>query len=77
MKFNERMNKLLDWLSDFFANYPGFVPLLGLLLVVINFILQIFPGPDGGWLVESNILLHIGIILAMIGFLLIRPITRE
>lgn len=77
MKFDKRMSRFLDWLSDFFATYPGLLPLLGLLLILINLILQIFPGPDGGWFVESNVCLHLGLILAMIGFLLVRPITRE
>ncbi|MCA9936591.1 MAG: hypothetical protein H6662_11195 [Ardenticatenaceae bacterium] len=77
MSFDERMNRFLDWLSDFFAQYPGVLPILGLLLIVLNFILQIFPGPNSGWFVESNFCLHLGLIIAMIGFLLVRPITRE
>ena len=77
MNFDERINKFLDRLSDFFAHYPGVLPIVGLLLIVLNFILQIFPGPNGGWVVESNLCLHLGLILGMIGFLLVRPITRE
>ncbi len=77
MKFDERMNRLLDWLSDFFANYPGLLPLVGLLLIIVNFVLQIYPGPDSGWFIERNICLHLGLILALLGFLLVRPITRE
>lgn len=77
MKFDERMNKILDWLSDFFANYPGLLPLVGLLLIVVNLVLQIFPGPSAGWFVQSHFCLHVGLILALVGILLVRPITRE
>lgn len=76
MKFDQRMNKLLDSLSDFFATYPGLFPILGLLLIVLNFVLQLFPGLGSSWVVESDLFLHLGLILALIGFLLIRPLTR-
>lgn len=77
MDFDERMNRLLDSLSDFFAESPGSLPLIGLGFIFLNFLLQIFPGPESGWFVESNLLLHLGLILAIIGMLLIRPITKE
>lgn len=76
MKFDQRMNKLLDSLSDFFATYPGLFPILGLLLIVLNFVLQLFPGLGSSWVVESDLFLHLGLILALVGFLLIRPLTR-
>lgn len=66
------MNDFLDKMSDFLSKYPGFLPLLGLVLIVINLILQIFPG---SWFVDRNILLHIGLIVSLIGLLLIRPLT--
>jgi hypothetical protein len=77
MDFDERMHRLLDSLSDFFAESPGLLPLIGLGLIVLNFLLQIFPGPESGWFVESNLVLHLGLILALVGMLLIRPITKE
>ncbi|MCP4421804.1 MAG: hypothetical protein GY805_34760 [Chloroflexi bacterium] len=66
------MNDFLDKMSDFLSKYPGLLPLLGLALIVINLILQIFPG---NWFVDRNILLHIGLIVSLIGLLLIRPLT--
>lgn len=66
------MNDFLDKMSDFLSKYPGFLPLLGLALIVINLVLQIFPG---NWFVDRNILLHIGLIVSLIGLLLIRPLT--
>ena len=66
------MNRFLDWLGEFFSARLGLLPLLGLLLIGLNLILQFYPGPDSGWFVASNLLLHIGLILSIIGFLIIR-----
>jgi hypothetical protein len=70
------MNKLLDRLSDFFAARPGLLPLVGILFIVINLLLQIFPGPGSGWFVDSNFMLHIGLVLSLVGILLIRALTK-
>jgi hypothetical protein len=64
----EKMNLILDRIADFLAHRKGLLPLLGLILVLINAILQFFPG--GGLLAQTNLLLHLGIILAILGFLL-------
>ena len=77
MSFDERMNKILDTLSDFLANRPGALPMFGLLLVLVNFLLQIFPGPGSGWFVDSDFLLHIGVIVTIIGMLLVRALSRD
>jgi hypothetical protein len=61
------LNKFLDSLSEFIAHRKGLLPLLGTFLIVINFALQFFPL---GWITETNLFLHAGLILALIGFLL-------
>ncbi len=66
------MNRFLDWMGDFFSERGGLLPLLGLGLIVINLILQIVPGPGSGWLVDSNLFLHVGLISSLLGILLIR-----
>lgn len=66
------MNDFLDKLSEFFNKYPGLLPLVGLGLIILNLILQMFPG---NWFVDRNILLHLGLIFSLIGLLLIRPLT--
>jgi hypothetical protein len=58
---------LLDWLSEFIAARKGLLPLIGILLVVANFLVVIF---SSSWLATSNLLLHLGVILAILGFLL-------
>lgn len=63
-----KFSLLLDRISEILADRKGILPLLGILLVVINAILQFVPG--SGWLVETNLLLHIGVIVAILGILL-------
>ena len=62
------ISKLLDWFSNFIAHRKGLLPLIGIVLVLINYILQwiIFDH----WIASSNIFLHLGIVLAIFGMLL-------
>ena len=62
------LNSFLDKLSNFLARRKGLLPLLGILLVIINGVLQFFPGL--GWLSSSNLFLHLGVILAIFGLML-------
>lgn len=66
------MNQFIDWLGDFLENRRGLLPLIGLGLIILNLILQIVPGPGAGWLVDSNLFLHLGLVVSLIGVLLIR-----
>jgi len=59
---------LLDTLSDFFARRKGLLPMTGILLILANFAVQFIPW--FGWFSDSNLLLHLGIVLAILGFLL-------
>jgi len=63
----KNINTFLDKLSEFMAQRKGLLPMLGFLLIVINFLLQFFPG--AGWLAETDLLLHLGVILAILGIL--------
>lgn len=62
------LNRFLDAASEFLAQRKGLLPIIGLILVIINGGLQFIPGI--GILAEANILLHFGVIIAVIGFLL-------
>jgi hypothetical protein len=62
------LNRILDAASEFFAHRKGLLPSIGILLVVINAVLQFIPG--GGMFVEANILLHLGVIIAVFGVML-------
>ena len=65
---SKSLNRLLDFLSEYLAHRKGLLPILGLILVLVNAILQFIPG--NLWLAETDLLLHLGIILAILGFLL-------
>jgi hypothetical protein len=69
------MNELVERLNDFFAERPGLLPILGIVLVILNLLLQIYPGPGSGWFVDSNFLLHIGVIMSLVGLLLVRALS--
>ena len=66
------MNQFIDWLGDFLEKRRGLLPLVGLGLIVVNLLLQIVPGSGSGWIVDSNLFLHVGLIISLIGILLIR-----
>ena len=64
----EKLNQSLDNLSDFLAHRKGLLPIIGIFLIALNLILQFLP--QTGWLAQTNLFLHVGIILAIIGFML-------
>ena len=61
-------SKLLDEVSNFLSARKGLLPMLGIGLIVINFILvSILPD----WFFSrTNLFLHLGIIVALIGQML-------
>jgi len=61
-------NLFLDKMSEYFAHRKGLLPMLGILLVFINGVLQFLPVSH--ILVGSNLLLHLGVIIAILGFIL-------
>ena len=61
------MSKFFDLLSEFLAHRKGLLPLLGVGLVFLNLIFQFILPPS--WFTTSNILLHIGIIVAIFGLM--------
>ncbi len=65
----EKISVFIDNVSEFFAHRKGLLPLIGIALIILNFILQLFPS---GWLGQTNLFLHLGILLGFIGFLIAR-----
>jgi len=65
---NEKLNNLLDWLSNKLAARKGLLPIIGVGLVLLNLLLQFFPGL--GWLVSSQLFLHLGVVVAIFGIML-------
>ena len=64
----DKINKTLDVISDYLAQRKGLLPMIGILLTLLNGILQFLP--ISGWLIETNLLLHVGVVIALIGFML-------
>lgn len=63
---------LLKRISDFLARLPGLPVLVGIALVVVNFVVRLLPGawPVVGWLVQTDLLLHLGVVVGLVGILL-------
>ena len=66
------LNRFIDQLSEYFAHRKGLLPFLGALFVLVNGVLQ-FISIDH-WLISSNLFLHLGVIIAILGFLLARAL---
>jgi len=64
----KRLSKLVDRASDYFAHRKGLLPLLGILLVIINYILPFLIGLN--IVTQSNLFLHLGVIVAIFGIML-------
>ncbi len=63
-----RLSRLIDRASDYFARRKGLLPLIGMVLVVINFFLPFLIGLN--WLTGSNLFLHLGVLIAIFGMML-------
>ena len=62
------MSKFLDHLSEFLAHRKGLLPIIGIILIVLDLIIQfVLPG---NLLATSNLFLHIGSIIAIFGLML-------
>ncbi len=62
------ISKFLDRLSEFLAHRKGLLPIVGLLLIVANLVVQfVLPGT---LLAVSNLFLHVGLIVAIFGLML-------
>jgi hypothetical protein len=63
------LSKLLDHASNYFAHRKGLLPLIGILLVIVNYILPFIFGLDN-LITGSNLFLHLGVIVAIFGMML-------
>ena len=65
----KRFSRLVDKASDYFAHRKGLLPLIGILLVIINYVLPFIFGLDN-LVTGSNLFLHLGVIIAIFGMML-------
>lgn len=64
------LNEQVERINTFLVRKPGVLPLIGLGFIVLNFLLQLFPGPET-WVVRSNLFLHLGLVVSIVGLLLV------
>jgi low affinity Fe/Cu permease len=69
-KLDAWLSKVLDRISDYVSAHRGMPVLLGVLLVVMNYILLIIPGVQLGFVETTNLFLHLGVIVGLVGVLL-------
>ena len=68
-------SRILMKVSDFLARLPGLPILVGIGLVLANFILLLLPDwPVVGWLADKQLLLHLGVVVGFVGVLLGRAL---
>ncbi len=62
------MSKFLDRMSEYLAHRKGLLPIIGLLLIFLNLLIQfVFPG---SFLATTNLFLHIGLMVSIFGLML-------
>ena len=62
------LSRLVDRASNYFAHRKGLLPLIGILLVIANYILPLLIGWN--FVTTSNLFLHLGVIIAIFGMML-------
>lgn len=68
---NTLISRVLDRLSEFLAARKGLLPLVGLGLIILNLLIQFL---TDGWMAQTHLLLHLGLIIAILGFMLARAL---
>jgi hypothetical protein len=64
----KKISQLLDIISEFLAYRKGLLPIIGLVLIIVNLVFQFLP--DSTFLSETNLLLHVGLIISIFGILI-------
>jgi type II secretory pathway component PulF len=61
------LSKILSKLSTFFSYRKGLLIFIAIILVILNFILSLV---SNNWVTQSNLLLHLGIVIGFLGILI-------
>ncbi len=67
-KDKRTLSTSLDALSTYLAPRKGLIPIVGMGLIIINLILQLFF--INSWIAQSNLFLHIGLLTSIFGLML-------
>ncbi len=63
-------SKVIDSISDYVSGHRGVPVLIGVLLVILNYVLRLIPETQLGFVESTDLLLHVGIIVGLLGILL-------
>jgi hypothetical protein len=69
-KIDRAFSKWLDRISDYIATHRGLPILIGVGLVVLNYILRVIPGTQLGFVESTDLLLHLAVVVGLLGILL-------
>lgn len=64
------INERVEHINNFLVRKPGILPLAGVGLILVNYVLQLFPWSEW-WIVRTNLLLHLGLVVSIVGLLLV------
>jgi len=67
-KDKRTLSTSLDALSTYLAPRKGLIPMIGMGLIIINLIFQLFF--LNSWIAQSNLFLHIGLLTSIFGLML-------
>ncbi len=67
-KDKRTLSTSLDALSTYLAPRKGLIPIVGMGLIIINLIFQLFF--LNSWIAQSNLFLHIGLLTSIFGLML-------
>lgn len=62
---------MLTKASAFLARYKGLPTMVAIVLVLLNYVVYFF---HWGWFSDSNLLLHLGIVIGFMGLLLAKAV---
>jgi hypothetical protein len=65
----DRFSKFLDQASGYLEARKGLLPLIGIGLIILNFLLASFL-PADWFIIRTNLFLHLGLIVALFGQML-------
>jgi hypothetical protein len=69
-KLDAWMSRMLDRISDYVSGHRGVPVLIGVLLVILNYLLRLLPDTQLGFIESTDLLLHLGVMVGLLGVLL-------
>jgi hypothetical protein len=64
---HKKFSETLDRIANYLAARKGMLPIIGIIFIVLNLVIKLLLP---GWLADTDLFLHMGIILAIFGFML-------